>query len=144
MLLLLYTVLCLTGLVAAAPQPQGCGGGVSCRVEYTTAWDTEYRETESQECVIQYQQQCTTLIERQCQPTPRQECSTVYEKQCATVYKSVCEDQTRTVYEPYTETECSTEYKEDCEYQWQGEGNNKVRTRAANEPSPSLKCPSPG
>ena len=63
----------------------------------------------------------------------------MYEKQCATVYKSVCEDQTRTVYEPYTETECSTEYKEDCEYQWQGEGHNKVRPRAANEPSPSLK-----
>ena len=88
MLLLLYTMLCVAGLVAAAPQPQGyggvqppapapsrqvSGGGVSCRVEYTTAWDTEYRETESQECVTQYQQQCTTRIERQCQPTTRQE-----------------------------------------------------------------------
>ena len=88
MLLLHTAVLCLVGLANAAPQPQGyggvqppapapsrqvSGGGVSCRVEYTTAWDTEYRETESQECVTQYQQQCTTRIERQCQPTTRQE-----------------------------------------------------------------------
>ena len=80
----LYTaVLCVASLVTAAPQPQGYGGvqppapapsrQVSCRVEYTTAWDTEYRETESQECVTQYQQQCSTRIERQCQPTTRQE-----------------------------------------------------------------------
>ena len=84
-MLLLYTALCVVSLVTAAPQPQGYGGvqppapapapsrQVSCRVEYTTAWDTEYRETESQECVTQYQQQCSTRIERQCQPTTRQE-----------------------------------------------------------------------
>ena len=77
----LYTALCVVSLVTAAPQPQGYGGvqppapsrQVSCRVEYTTAWDTEYRETESQECVTRYQQQCSTRIERQCQPTTRQE-----------------------------------------------------------------------
>ena len=85
MLLLHTAVLCVVSLVTAAPQPQGYGGvqppapapapsrQVSCRVEYTTAWDTEYRETESQECVTQYQQQCSTRIERQCQPTTRQE-----------------------------------------------------------------------
>merc|ERR1719297_575221 len=83
MLLLHTAVLCVASLVTAAPKPQGYGGvqppapapsrQVSCRVEYTTAWDTEYRETESQECVTQYQQQCSTRIERQCQPTTRQE-----------------------------------------------------------------------
>merc|ERR1711936_1016453 len=86
-----------------APQPARLNtGSVECRTEYTTVWDTQYHEKETQQCV------------------------TNYEKSCNTVYKSVCVDQYKPEYEPYTETECSTEYKEDCEYQWEGHGNNKV------------------
>merc|ERR1712141_506323 len=94
-----------------APQPARLNSGsVECRTEYTTVWDTQYQEKETQQCVTNYEK----------------ECQTVYEKSCNTVYKSVCVDQYKTEYEPYTETECSTEYKEDCEYQWEGHGNNKV------------------
>merc|ERR1711922_119906 len=77
-------------------------GSVQCRTEYTTLWDTEYKETETEVC------------------------TTEYEKQCNTVYKNVCVEQYKTEYEPYTETECVTEYKEDCEYQWEGHGHDKV------------------
>merc|ERR1711887_445419 len=77
-------------------------GSIQCRTEYTTLWDTEYKETETEVC------------------------NTVYEKQCNTVYKNVCVEQYKTEYEPYTETECVTEYKEDCEYQWEGHGHDKV------------------
>merc|ERR1712154_119652 len=85
-----------------APAAPLTGGGVHCRTEYATIWDTEYTETETQVC------------------------TTEYEKECRTEYKNVCVEQFKTEYEPYTETECSTEYKEDCEYQWEGHGNDKV------------------
>merc|ERR1739846_144633 len=103
----------ILSLVVGAPQYGGVQpsppvktapltGSVQCRTEYTTLWDTEYKETETEEC------------------------TTVYEKQCNTVYKNVCVEQYKTEYEPYTETECVTEYKEDCEYQWEGHGHDKV------------------
>merc|ERR1711909_243483 len=101
-------------------------GSVQCRTEYTTLWDTEYKETETEVCVTEYEKVCRTETQRLCQPTTRQECNTVYEKECETVYKAVCVEQFKTEYEPYTETECSTEYKEDCEYQWEGHGHDKV------------------
>merc|ERR1711923_277249 len=78
------------------------GGGVHCRTEYATIWDTEYTETETQVCTTEYEKVCRTETQRLCKPTTRQECHTVYEKQCC------------------------TEYKEDCEYQWEGHGNDKV------------------
>merc|ERR1711931_436450 len=119
----------ILSLVVGAPQYGGVQpsppvktapltGSVQCRTEYTTLWDTEYKETETEVC--------TTETQRLCQPTTRQECNTVYEKQCNTVYKNVCVEQYKTEYEPYTETECVTEYKEDCEYQWEGHGHDKV------------------
>jgi len=101
-------------------------GSVQCRTEYATLWDTEYKETETEVCVTEYEKVCRTETQRLCQPTTRQECNTVYEKECQTVYKAVCVEQFKTEYEPYTETECSTEYKEDCEYQWEGHGHDKV------------------
>merc|ERR1712186_124360 len=120
-------------LVAAAPynevQPPPARlntGSVQCRTEYTTVWDTQYQEKETQECVTNYEKVCHTVNERLCKPTTRQECQTIYEKSCSTVYKSVCVEQYKTEYEPYTETECTTDYKEDCEFQWEGHGNNKV------------------
>merc|ERR1739846_181391 len=101
-------------------------GSVQCRTEYTTLWDTEYKETQTEVCTTEYEKVCRTETQRLCQPTTRQECNTVYEKQCNTVYKNVCVEQYKTEYEPYTETECVTEYKEDCEYQWEGHGHDKV------------------
>merc|ERR1719270_333601 len=110
----------------AAPQYAAQTGSVQCRTEYATLWDTEYKETETEECITEYEKVCRTETQRLCQPTTRQECNTVYEKQCSTVYKNVCVEQYKTEYEPYTETECVTEYKEDCEYQWEGHGHDKV------------------
>ncbi len=69
------------GLAAAAPSPYGTvqapaparqTAGVQCRTEYTTVWDTEYVERETQECVTKYVPECKTVFERQCQPTTRQ------------------------------------------------------------------------
>jgi len=138
---IIFTLVTVAGLTSGAPQygsgvqpppsrPAKQVGGsttsVQCRTEYTTIWDTQYQEKETQECVTKYDNVCKTVFERQCQPTTRQECNTIYEKKCTTVYKNVCVDKYKTEYEPYTETECSTQYKEDCEYQWEGHGNNKV------------------
>merc|ERR1712029_1087629 len=109
-----------------APAAPLTGGGVHCRTEYATVWDTEHTETETQVCTTEYEKVCRTETQILCKPTTRQECHTVYEKQCHTEYKNVCVEQFKTEYEPYTETECSTEYKEDCEYQWEGHGNDKV------------------
>ena len=134
----------LTGLLAgclAAPQygPGAHSGGGSsnqnqrapvsapvCRTEYTTIWDTEYVETETQECNTIYVNECNTLTREQCRNVPRKECRNVPKKECRTEYRDVCEDRFRTVNEPYTETECMTRYKEDCEYQWEGQGQAKV------------------
>merc|ERR1711872_813371 len=110
----------------AAPQYAAQTGSVQCRTEYATMWDTEYKETETEECTTEYEKVCRTETQRLCQPTTRQECNTVYERQCSTVYKNECVEQYKTEYEPYTETECVTEYKEDCEYQWEGHGHDKV------------------
>merc|ERR1739846_17864 len=107
----------ILSLVVGAPQYGGVQpsppvktapltGSVQCRTEYTTLWDTEYKETETEVCTTEYEKVCRTETQRLCQPTTRQEC--------------------KTEYEPYTETECVTEYKEDCEYQWEGHGHDKV------------------
>jgi len=110
----------------SGPSRQVSAASVECRTEYGTVWDTQYQERETQECVTNYREVCTTVAQRQCKPTTRKECKSIYEKQCSTVYKNVCVDQYKTEYEPYTETVCSTQYKEDCEYQWEGTGRSKV------------------
>merc|ERR1711978_870465 len=90
-----------------APQPARLNtGSVECRTEYTTVWDTQYQEKETQQCVTKYEKVCQTVTERLCKATTRQE--------CRTVYKSVCVEKYKTEYEPYTETEGTTEYKDDC------------------------------
>merc|ERR1711973_904206 len=133
-------VLGICSYALAAPQYGNIGGGgggqnqpqrapapsVSCRTEYTTIWDTEYIETETEECNTIYVNSCSTQYRKQCANVPRQECQTVQDRQCSTVYNEVCVDKYRTEYDSYTETECSTEYKDDCEFQWEGEGNAKV------------------
>ena len=46
---------------------------VECRTEYATVWDTQYQERETQECVTNYREVCTTVSQRQCKPTTRKE-----------------------------------------------------------------------
>ena len=58
------------GLSAAASR--GTIQEEQCMTEYTTVWDTEYVERETQECVTKYVPECKTVFERQCQPTTRQ------------------------------------------------------------------------
>merc|ERR1712158_173843 len=117
MILTLLSTTLLASIAVGAPQYGGVQpsppvktapltGSVQCRTEYTTLWDTEYKETETEVCTTEYEKVCRTETQRLCQPTTRQECNTEYE--------------------PYTETECVTEYKEDCEYQWEGHGHDKV------------------
>merc|ERR1712107_202336 len=109
----------------SAPEGPCSEPSVSCRTEYTTLWDTEYIETETEECNTVYVNSCN-LYKKRCSNVPKQECRTVQDKQCSTVYNEVCVEKYRTEYEAYTETKCRTEYKDDCEYQWEGEGNAKV------------------
>merc|ERR1712061_800795 len=107
----LVTVAALLSLAGCKPQygavqpdqvkPASLTGSVRCRTEYTTLWDTEYKETETEVCTTEYEKVCRTETQRLCQPTTRQECNTVYEKQCNTVYKTVCVEQYKTEYEPY-------------------------------------------
>ena len=99
---------------------------VLCTTEYTTVWDTEYKETETQVCTTEYDKQCVTEYHALCLDTIRTECRTVYQNKCETVYHSVCVDKYKTEYEPFIESECTTLYKQDCEYRWEGEGNSKV------------------
>jgi len=107
-------------------QAPSAGSSVRCRTEYTTAWTTEYVETEQEVCNTVYVNECSTLYKKECFNVPRQECTTVTDRQCKTVYNDVCVEKYRTEYEDYTETECNTEYKDDCEYHWEGEGAAKV------------------
>merc|ERR1712117_887110 len=57
-------------------------GSIQCRTEYTTLWDTEYKETETEVCTTEYEKVCRTETQRLCQPTTRQECSTEYKEDC--------------------------------------------------------------
>merc|ERR1712137_1534232 len=91
-------------------QPPTHSSSVQCRTEQQTIWDTEYVETETQECETIQQKKCSTLYRNQCKPVNKQQCSTQYKDEL----------------EYYTETECNTDYKQDCEYRWEGSGNNKV------------------
>jgi len=130
-------LLCL-GLVT--PLPQYGGGGslqslqppahssssVQCRTEQQTIWDTQYVESETQECETIRVPKCSTQYRSQCKPVQRQECNTVYENDCKTQYQQQCSTQYKDELEYYTETECNTDYKQDCEYRWEGSGNNKV------------------
>merc|ERR1712228_637705 len=108
-----------------APAPAQ-SASVQCRTEYAEIWDTQYVETETQECKIVQERPCKTEYKKQCVPKQRQECQTVYKSVCNTEYQEVCSQKYRDETEYYTETECNTDYKQDCEYQWEGTGNNKV------------------
>merc|ERR1712137_737958 len=105
-------------------QPPTHSSSVQCRTEQQTIWDTEYVETETQECETIQQKKCSTLYRNQCKPVKRQQCNTVYENECTT--QQQCSTQYKDELEYYTETECNTDYKQDCEYRWEGSGNNKV------------------
>ena len=76
------SLLAVVSLTAGAPnygqQVQGTPARqvtVQCRTEYATVWDTRYQEKETQECVTNYREVCTTVSQRQCQPTTRTEVS---------------------------------------------------------------------
>merc|ERR1711970_1397613 len=93
-------------------------GSVQCRTEYTTLWDTEYKETETEVCTTEYEKVCRTETQRLCQPTTRQECNTVYEKQCNTVYKNVAKTKERQVAYPVCndvpEQKCVSVPRQEC------------------------------
>merc|ERR1711994_329219 len=135
MRLSLVSSVLVASMVQAAPGASSYGGpakqiasppSIQCRTEYVTLWDTEYQESEEQDCKTVYEKQSSTRTQRLCQPTTRQECTTEYANECSTIYKNVCVQKYRTEYEPYTESECTTEYKQDCQFEWRGYGNDKV------------------
>ena len=68
-----HLLLVCVGLAAAAPRKYGQDRqqGVRCRTEYTTVWETEYEEIESNTCVTKWVPECKTVYERTCEPTSR-------------------------------------------------------------------------
>jgi len=74
-------------------QPPTHSSSVQCRTEQQTIWDTEYVETETQECETIQQKKCSTLYRNQCKPVKRQQCNTVYENECTTQYQQQCSTQ---------------------------------------------------
>ena len=115
------------GVPAGVPTGGQGIGGLACRTEFVTVWDTEYVESEAQECNNQYVNECKNELRQKCVPTTRQECNLVQQPKCDTIYNKVCNEQLNVVPgESFTETECSTEFKNDCEYRWEGSGNDKV------------------
>ena len=47
-------------------------GGPNCRTEYTTVWETEYEERETQECVTKWVPECVVVSEKLCGSTTRE------------------------------------------------------------------------
>merc|ERR1712013_897346 len=61
---------------ARQPAPAQSSPQVSCRTEYAEVWDTEYVETETQECQTVQVKQCNTEYYTET------ECSTDYKQDC--------------------------------------------------------------
>merc|ERR1719320_1277415 len=47
-------------------QQQRAPASTKCRTEYTTVWDTEYTETETEVCNTVYVNSCSTLYKKEC------------------------------------------------------------------------------
>ena len=71
----------------------GRNNNPECRTEQQTIWDTEYVESETQECETIRVPKCSTQYRSQCKPVQRQECNTVYENECQTQYQQQCSTQ---------------------------------------------------
>ena len=109
-LLILYLTQVLSLVLPPLPcSPQYGGGGgsslpantnpavqentaVNCWTEQATVWDTQYVETETQECQTVQMTQCNTLYQQQCVPTQRQECRMVTEQSCSKVPYEDCKN----------------------------------------------------
>merc|ERR1711892_1064053 len=130
-------ICCYLSLVISAPQGYGGGGGppvrapqvsqpsrgVVCRTEYAEIWDTQYVESETQECQTMSRKQCYPRQRQACETVVKQACQTLYRPKCVTRSRPLCVTKQRTEY--YTETECGSQVKEDCEYHWEGQGSEK-------------------
>lgn len=132
----------------AAPQYGGSGGVVpapviapvvvqtpapivQCPTTYQTVWETQYVESEEQECKTVSE----TLY--------RQQCQTVYKQQCNTVNEQVCSEQYKQETQTYTDTVCSTQYNRECESRWEEDsygGKKWVEIPSTCQNSPQQKC----
>ena len=110
---------------ASYGQP-GLQSAVLCRTEFSTVWETQYKEVEKEECITMYRDQCETVYTVQCSPVEREECRTVNVEECELEYREECTEEERIVLDEYTETECTEVYNEVCEYQWE-EGQDKAK-----------------
>merc|ERR1712179_481251 len=57
-------------------------GSVQCRTEYTTLWDTEYKETETEVCTTEYKKVCVEQYKTEYEPYTETECVTEYKEDC--------------------------------------------------------------
>ena len=67
-----FLVIVGLGLAAGAPAERPSYPSVKCRTEYTTVWETEYEERETQECDTKWVPECKMVSEKQCKPTSRE------------------------------------------------------------------------
>merc|ERR1712062_372283 len=102
-----------------APQPARLNtGSVECRTEYTTVWDTQYQEKETQQCVTNYEKVCQAT----CKQNPYDSCKDVSktkEKQvaypvCRDVPEQVCQDVPRQQCRQVPDQVCSNQPLQQC------------------------------
>merc|ERR1711910_84337 len=121
--------------VAEAPQPARLNtGSVECRTEYTTVWDTQYQEKETQQCSTEYKEDCEyqweghgnnkvwAPIPGTCKQNPYDSCKDVSktkEKQvaypvCRDVPEQVCQDVPRQQCRQVPDQVCSNQPLQQC------------------------------
>ena len=91
------------GVSSQAAAPSNPTTQVSCWTEQATVWDTQYVETESQECQTVQMMQCNTLYQEQCVPTMKQECRMVPDQECTKVPYQDCQ--------PVAQEQCNQVHK---------------------------------
>merc|ERR1739846_284025 len=79
-------------------------GSIQCRTEYTTLWDTEYKETETEVCTTEYKEDCEyqweghghdkvwAPIAGTCKTNPYETCKDVAKTKERQVAYPVCND----------------------------------------------------
>merc|ERR1712088_659413 len=85
-------------------------GSVQCRTEYTTLWDTEYKETETEVCTTGFKKVCVEQYKTEYEPYTETECVTEYKEDCEYQWEGHGHDK---VWAPIAGT-CKTNPYETC------------------------------
>merc|ERR1712156_883029 len=106
----------------AAPVPIGLivqDRQVQCWTEYTTLWDTEYEDIETQECVTKWVPVCKTYTETECSTENRKVCEKTWEGEGDNMkwvdIPGTCEYQPHDECKDVTKEQCTKNAKKMCD-----------------------------